>query len=874
MQNAHGRMDGASSTPQQAFGRGMPPRPGFPPNQGVNPAMANQGMPGGFGGSQGGMNLSNDASNRQYQMHMQQAQQQLQRNNMSMPPRPQPYSMDSSNPNYQPGMNGQQRNQTLPGQMPPNMMAMRKEQTDSLYASLKNFTIKQGRQFNPDPKVSGKSINYYHLLMQVKQYLPEQDPDRWSAVAQGLSLPEQQYPGATQQVRDVFEQNLQDYYEVWQQAMAKRKQFALQQQQAGMVAAANQGSPTQGPPFGSGPPPTAPQVSSGFPPRSQPPSSASQSPPLQGEMNMPQVGIGLDGAGPPSVSAPESLAALNRQTSGPSPSQISSPILIAKETTRSPEVKATPKRRAVSSTQQDSVDRPQLKTHFESMQDNFLSHGGIQLAAGDEEKQNDQSRIKAGLVDVIPTLGAEVASMKSFYPILDDLGHIDIHKLLMCLQSGFHREMKYALDRIVAMSIRPLALPECAEMIDVLVELGESQLDLVVEQSGKSSEAVEIPSCEQLFDTSLNELKSITDEPAWGDTGYELERALDRIGAITLTLSNLSFTDRLPPPQAEANRKVMASPNVMSFIVAIVKLFGNRRGIFGSAKSLQDLMKDVVTFLSNIAESIEFGCEDDALTILQFLLAFGPSPTSSEAPDSKSKMRFYHYEPARYAYLPCAIDSLAKILTRDEPNRAFYRAIFQADEKSNAASSPHTSLLTRTFALAISPMPSHSPLDPSALRVSEARKPFFSQGMLAADILASMSSTSGVNAKMWLESDDEWAPHLLSLVLNMASMDGKQHTQPERGPNGQPVDQAMRGFQMITNRALSMLRRLMEKAGVELRDHEEQHDDLNGMPSVNGIKLRLAEVLPSRRKVFSALSDPGWDAEVLKQLLALSRLDT
>ncbi|MDU6244417.1 MAG: EAL domain-containing protein, partial [Bradyrhizobium sp.] len=106
-------------------------------------------------------------------------------------------------------------------------------------------------------------------------------------------------------------------------------------------------------------------------------------------------------------------------------------------------------------------------------------------------------------------------------------------------------------------------------------------------------------------------------------------------------------------------------------------------------------------------------------------------------------------------------DALAKLLARDEPNRGYYKQLFSTDANNAGA----YELLTRTFALAISPLPDKTKeqnRNPALPSLIETRKPFLMQGLLSAEILASLAPgpEAGV-ARSWRP----WRP----CVKNMAS---------------------------------------------------------------------------------------------------------
>lgn len=286
-----------------------------------------------------------------------------------------------------------------------------------------------------------------------------------------------------------------------------------------------------------------------------------------------------------------------------------------------------------------------------------------------------------------------------------------------------------------------------------------------------------------------------------------------------------------------------------------------------------DLMKDIVMLLSNIAAEVVIPGREQAFCLLQFLLAFAPSPVPVMSGET---LYFSSYEPGLQPYLPYAIDAMAKLLARDVPNRTFYRNIFAAD----ASSSPPCELLTKTFSLAISPIPPPSNVSlhmpdrdprlvdsydsrPSNLPpLVEVRKPFLMQGLLAADILSSLAPGYEIGiARAWLSSGNGFAQNLFHLIRQLsAQFEG----QPMRHGMGHPRSQPRRDSELvyIVRLAVSILRRLGEKA----------HDPSNP----TGENSIPAAALPGKENVLGALQmqAPEWSKEgMLADLVAYASLE-
>ena len=100
--------------------------------------------------------------------------------------------------------------------------------------------------------------------------------------------------------------------------------------------------------------------------------------------------------------------------------------------------------------------------------------------------------------------------------------------------------------------------------------------------------------------------------------------------------------------------------------------------------------------------------------------------------DEILEISFSAYIPAIHRYFPHAVDSLAKLLARGDPNRSFYRAIVAVD----SSSTPPYDLLTRAFGLAIAAIPEYGHLNTAGL--VKLRAPYLVQGLLAAEIIVGL----------------------------------------------------------------------------------------------------------------------------------------
>lgn len=448
------------------------------------------------------------------------------------------------------------------------------------------------------------------------------------------------------------------------------------------------------------------------------------------------------------------------------------------------------------------------------------------------------------MVDSHGNVGEKIAKLKPDVPGVEEMGVIDMRAIGLSLQSGINREVRFALDILVRLSHDPrlhLELEKCEDLMDAIIDCAEDQVDALSEDAAEVSDILDLTSYEDVIRNSRMELESLQQDPEYGTQAYELDRSADRLIAVTTILRNLSFF--------ESNHALLSSPVVIKFVSNTIRLLGTRIMLLRNNVNTVDFMKDIITFLSNTSDKIELPSRDDAYNILCFLLAFAPTP----APNNGSTIRFTPYNPAIHRYLPPAIDCLAKLLARDDPNRAFYRQLFLAD----ATSTPPYDLLTRSFGLAISVVPERG--RGAEPRIAEARKPYLTQGMLAADILAGLcpGSDSGV-ARSWLEAEDGWAKTLvwLSGILAMERQP-QPPPPPGRGMQRPPLEQIDVGFGLITHRALAMLRKLGEKAQSEDEARE---------------KRLSVDSLPKDEVLLGALCMQSMDSVALKKLCSFAEL--
>jgi SWI/SNF chromatin-remodeling complex subunit SWI1 len=448
-------------------------------------------------------------------------------------------------------------------------------------------------------------------------------------------------------------------------------------------------------------------------------------------------------------------------------------------------------------------------------------------------------------VSVLSQIGNDFMFHKPTTPTFQELGVIDVHALTMMLKCGISAEVRLALDTLATVSVESrwsLALESCEDLIETLVDVAESQVEILGEHAEESSEAIAVPAYEDIVRACKAETVGLIDVARFGSLEHELEKSADKLICITTIFRNLSFF--------ESNHKALADPNVVRFLSGVIERLGTSKLLLRTNTNTLDFMKDIIIFLSNLSHSITLPSEDEALNLLHLILAFAPQPLP--AASGRDTLMFTSYSPSIHRYLPPAVDSLAKLLARDEPNRAFYRTIFL----SESSTTPSYDLLTRSFALAISPIPDNMKVAlPQAV---EARKPFLEQGMLAAEILAGIAPgpDQGV-ARSWLSSEDGFALSLLRLVCLLSPQVTPMHPRQSGQTGKMPNLDDSQPFARITHRGMGVLQKLAEKSGDAAGDHS---------------KIPLG-VLPKKESLLGALLTVQIDGVIVKKLCTYAGLN-
>ena len=773
-----------------------------------------------------------------YQMRMQQQLQQqtvmaAQRQNMP------PNVNALANPHMQGG------NTQFPGGMRPQQAAAqsRGPNSESFMKSLVAFMQSKNLELDTNPTVGDRKVSIMTLYMAVVKFggfKKVTAGNGWPSVAQALHFNPLQNPSAAPQLRHHYEKNLALFEEAW--TMNQQRQRMLQQGQAGQMA--GQSSPTKQ---------MNPQVAMQQSQQSQHYLQQQQLMAQQNQIPQQQMqGTPVRQMG--TVHHPQQPSINGYSTPQPSQGQ---PQIVAQNHSRnslSRSVEATPVQNGTSFPLPSPV--PATKAGSVSDESPQVDAGlsgppppqEFNLPAELDPKVRVLDSFGGVDLESLLKLGAALTQYKPDVPAVVDLGAIDIHAITMSLQCGIHSEVRLALDTLVSLSVESrlnIDLRACEDLVEVLVDCAEDQIEVLAESATEVSDVMLVNSYEDVVRGCRCEQELLQDIPAFGTLEYDLDRAVDRLVCITTIMRNLSFY--------EPNHLLLADELVIKFLCVVIRYLGTRNMLLRTNQNTLDFMKDVIIFLSNLAQAIELPGREQALCLLHFLLAFAPCPPPNTS--GSDGVTFSPYDPAIHLYLPPAVDSLAKLLARDEPNRTHYKMIFASD----VASSPPFDLLTRTFALAIAATPDNrqDPRRGNLVSVIETRKPFLMQGMLAAEILSSLAPNFDTGlAKSWLTSEDGFAQNLSRLILSVC-LEASPPVPQQRAqvaPRG-VEDEALHH---ITLSGVSVLRRLAEKC--KDPENPKSRIPLVGMPTKESLLQALKTVQP-RLKV------------ILQQLCAYAGLD-
>ncbi|KAI4139043.1 MAG: hypothetical protein L6R39_006486 [Caloplaca ligustica] len=698
----------------------------------------------------------------------------------------------------------------------------------------------RGLPFNPHPTAAGRPVNLMQLFQLVMRFGGSKTVtarSHWPAVAQHLQVPPAQFMMAAEELHNYWQNNMMHYESSYLQSQQQR-QRAMQEQVRMQRPPPNGEIATAHDPYSPLKHMNAHlQDNQPHPANAQTPNQNgyltpskrvdhqqpdSRTAPLNGYLTPQQASVEARLSAVQTRPEPQ----LQNQ-SYPSQSQPEKiPIHFTK-----PAIKPKPKdlgdygypRRAEP---REELFSPRVDNFKDEETDTLERHGGIHIRATKK-------------------LADEVACVIPDTPQLHELGVIDIRALTLSLKSGLQGEIRLALDTLCLLSFQmDLDLTKCEDLVDALIECAEDQVDLLAEHTAEVSDAMLINSYEDNIRSAKAENESLQVPPEYGSPEYDLQRAVDRLICITTILRNLSSFDR--------NCQQLASSTVIAIMTTVMRYLGTRNMLLRTHTNTVDFTKDAVVYLSNVSQHVDLPGKEEALSVLQFLLSFAPSPPPTNAGDSH--IIFPAYEPGLHCYLPHAIDSFAKLLAKDEPNRGLFRSIFYAD----GSSVPPFELLTKAFGFAISVLPTYELNEArweQFQQIIHARGPYITQGLLAAEIVVGLVPASEHSLlRAWLASQDGFAANLIKTVLFLGDIPRQPQNlpHPPRAPN-----EADETFAMVASRGIAVLRKLAERA-------KDAETDATGFPS---------GILPSKGSLLSNLLKGHLDREFMRQIYSYATLE-
>lgn len=723
----------------------------------------------------------------------------------------------------------------------PQQANVRSNTHEQFVRNIAPWMQQRGLPFDPHPTVVGRPVNLMQLfsvIMKMGGSKTVTVRSQWPTVAQGLQVPPAQLMVAAGDLQNYWQNNMIHYERYYVQNQQQRQRAGMQDQmrmqrppQSGEISTAqdpfsplkNVNAPLQDPTQPQASPAQAPSQNGYLTPSK--PTDHQQSDPRAAQSNgflTPHHGSmdarqsSLHGRPAPPMSD-QSYAS----PSQPNRVQIQA-IKVAKKTKPVHQAEDGYPRKYAS---RDDTYTPTRQ--FFQGEPSLERHGGLHIGAA-------------------KTLGDAVASSRPTMPLLQELGVIDIRALTLSLRSGITGEVRLALDTLRAVSREmDLDLSKCDDLVDALVECAEEQVDLLAENAAEVSDAILINSYEETLRGCRSENEMFQVPPEYGSLEYDLERAVDKLICITTTLRNLS--------SFEINCEQLASSGVISLLANVMRYLGTRNILLRNHNNTLDLAKDLVVYLSNVSQHIDLASKEEAFCVLHFLLAFAPSPAPTNS--GEEEITFAPYDPSLHCYLPHAIDSLAKLLAKDEPNRGFFRSIFHAD----GSSSPAFELLTKAFGLAIAVLPKYEVDEQRRERLKHvvlARGPYMAQGLLAAEIIVGLIPVSEHSLpRAWLSSQDNFAASLNRMVLFFGTVPPLQHN-PRQPPTARSHEETQ-VYDAIAYRGIAVLRKLAER----IKDVET---DAIGLPW---------GVLPSKESLLMHLMKPHIESGLLRQIHAYATLE-
>ncbi|KAK9430005.1 hypothetical protein V1505DRAFT_372401 [Lipomyces doorenjongii] len=351
-------------------------------------------------------------------------------------------------------------------------------------------------------------------------------------------------------------------------------------------------------------------------------------------------------------------------------------------------------------------------------------------------------------VSILAGLGDEMEAVRGDFPLLQEMGEINLHAVIMSLRSLIPGELKVALDSLLLISVEQhLVIPmaECEELVDALVDVGEDcvkQIEKVSTEDSQSAatNSVEFDAYETMVAATREEFEGFATPLKPGSDMSTVQKLADRLSAVTTVLRNLSFYEHNQPFLA-------IYQTAYGFVMGIVKQLGNDGSLTRkiTAVARLALVKDMIVILSNIAHEIRLRSYDEAKWMIALLSAFAPiDPVDAEIKgegNAKLNKVWAPYVPFKHRYLALAVDVLGKLLARESPNLTYLRAELIPATPATAETAARNLKKVLQLCMCTFPRLTDSQLLPRAFEV---RRPVLEQSMFAAEILAKAVMASDI----------------------------------------------------------------------------------------------------------------------------------
>ncbi|KAK6505278.1 hypothetical protein TWF481_007187 [Arthrobotrys musiformis] len=703
---------------------------------------------------------------------------------------------------------------------------------DQFARSLQDFMQKRGTPIASLTVLLGdRQIHLFSLYLLVQRFGGHRSitvANQWASVAQSLQLNMEVHPGVGEQLAQVYQTNLAPFEDAYRKSTQAQHNAQIQAPNASTMQHLGMGKQSQG---RSQSPTKQPSQESSLGTFQTPSPGAFQNPNIAFQSNLP-IGKSI----PPTATHSPYSPAL-----APGATSFNQPQTPTKNLPLQPLPGVLPQPSDIAqSTVTPSREKHNL--HFNPKVRGLDTHGGVDVA-------------------VLSGIGAEIVHLRPTVPTFNELGIIDVHALTMSLKSGLQAEIRLALDTLVTVSVESqwsLSLKSCEDLVETLVDVAESEVLLLKENVVMLDIDPIFPPYEEVLRGCRQEANTLLAVPRVGSQSYELDRAADRLIAITTIFRNLSFF--------ESNHDPLAESSVIKFVASIIDTICRTKMLLRSNNNTLDFMKDMIIFLSNLSQSIILPGKQEAIGLLRFILSFAPQPGPYYS--GRILPMFPSYHPSIHRYLPPAVDSLAKLLVRDDPNRGYFKELFASDSGTGRP----WDLLTRSFALAISPIPVADNVRMMLPQAVEARKPYLEQGMLAAEILSGIAAQEDSHlALSWLSSEDGFSHSLVRLVYFLCTQ--QQAARPMNGRVASYQDDSQ-PFSRIIQRGATVLRNL----SLTSTDNYNLDGLLGSIESLNlldaeadSLKSTFLAGMASKKEIlFGAMMNHSVDAKALGYMCEFS----